>query len=190
MQENGTVWGKSMKWLTRWLLSNEFIIDEEKETIYTSAAEERTKSADLMTLIGNMVVENEPIVELMSKIKQQSEKTEEITEFFKSMLPFLDSFERVLGLARNRLHSPELDTWLKSVEAIYFRIMRTLEKYGLQQMEVKGQCVNLDYHDVVEYRSTTEHPHNTVIKERQKGYVFRGKLIRDAKVVVAHNERR
>lgn len=179
-----------MRWLTKWLLSNEFVIDESKETIYISAAEERAKSADLVAQIGNMLVENEPVAALMTKLQQHSEQEEEITEFVKSILPFLDSFERVLGLARNRLHSPELDMWLKSVEALYFRIVRILEKYGLRHMEVRGQCVNLDYHDVVEYLPSTEYAHNTVIKERQKGYVFRGKLIRDAKVVVAYNERR
>jgi molecular chaperone GrpE len=179
-----------MKWLTKWVLANEFVIDEGREVIYTTAAEERAEPADLRTLISEIMVENERLVALTSKLKQETEQSEEIVEFVKGMLPFLDNFERVLGMARNRLHSPELDTWLKSVEALYFRIVRILEKYGLIHMEVVGQTVNLDYHDVVEYRPTMDYPHNTVMKERQKGYVFRGRLIRDAKVVVAYNERR
>jgi molecular chaperone GrpE (heat shock protein) len=51
-----------------------------------------------------------------------------------------------------------------------------------------GKLVNFDIHDVVEYRRTNQYPHNTVIKELQKGVVFRDRLLREAKVVVACNE--
>ena len=44
-------------------------------------------------------------------------------------------------------------------------------------------------HEVVEYRASEDHPNDVVISERQKGYVFRNKLLSDAKVVVAYNER-
>ena len=56
-------------------------------------------------------------------------------------------------------------------------------------MDTIGKPVDLDRHEVVEYRRSDEYTHNTVITERQKGYVFRNKIIRDAKVVVSHNER-
>ena len=52
-----------------------------------------------------------------------------------------------------------------------------------------GKKVDLNLHEVVEYRASADHPNDTVIGERQKGYVLRGKLLRDAKVVVAYNER-
>jgi molecular chaperone GrpE (heat shock protein) len=50
-----------------------------------------------------------------------------------------------------------------------------------------GKEVNLDCQDVIEYRPTTNHPHNYVIKELERGAVFRNRLIRDAKVIVAYN---
>ncbi len=65
-----------------------------------------------------------------------------------------------------------------------------LESYGLFQLKAVGAKVDLNLHEVVEYRPSTDHMNEIVISERQKGYVFRGKLMRDAKVVVAYNERR
>ena len=42
----------------------------------------------------------------------------------------------------------------------------------------------------ITYGESEEYPNDVVISERQKGYVFRSKLLRDAKVVVAYNDRR
>ena len=109
---------------------------------------------------------------------------------FETLLPTLDGFDRVLSAARGYEGSEEIDNWLKSIESLYFRMLRMLESYGLFQIQAVGKKVDLNMHEVVEYRSSANYGNDIVISERQKGYVFRGRLLRDAKVVVAHNERR
>jgi molecular chaperone GrpE (heat shock protein) len=47
----------------------------------------------------------------------------------------------------------------------------------------------LDRHEVVEVLHTNSIPDETIVEVRQKGYTLNGKIIRDAKVVVAQNER-
>jgi molecular chaperone GrpE len=107
--------------------------------------------------------------------------------FMKKIIIFLDGFERVLNLARQFSPSDELNNWLKSVEIIYYRFFHFLQHFGLKPLDTIGKPVNLNYHDVVEYRSTLNYKPDTVISERQKGYYYKDKLIRDAKVVVAYN---
>lgn len=168
-------------------LASEFVIDERPEPIHLSR-EQGTE--DLLGLIGGVMLENERLQDLNTKLQERTAQPVETEKLFKGLLPTLDSFDRVLALARSYPPSAEIDNWLKSVESIYFRLLSMLENYGLYQLKAAGKKVDLDAHEVVEYRKSDEHPNDVVISERQKGYVFRGKLLRDAKVVVAYNERR
>ena len=175
-----------MKTLFKTLLADDFVVDEKPVALYLSREE---GGEDLSELISRMMTDNERLNELNVQLQQHTEKPKELEKMMKSLLPSLDSFDRVLHLARSYPQSPEIDNWLKSVESIYFRLLGMLENYGLYQMSAVGKKVDLNLHEVVEYRKSEDYPSDTVISERQKGYVFRGRLLRDAKVVVAYNER-
>ena len=101
---------------------------------------------------------------------------EEIERLVKNFLPFLDGLEHVLKMARMHPPSQEVTNWLKTIESLYFRITNILEKHELQAIDSVGCPVNLDYHEVVEYIPSKESTHNTIIAERQKGYIFKGKV--------------
>lgn len=149
----------------------------------------RQAGSDVLSMAGETLRENERLHDLTHDLKQSSDKSEEAEAIIKGMLPTLDGFDRVLHLGRSYPQSDIIDNWLKSVESIYFRLLTMLENYGLFQMHVVGSKVDLNLHEVVEYRPSSNHVNDTVISERQKGYILHGKLLRDAKVVVAYNER-
>ena len=176
------------------LFSNDFTIDESREEIFSHAVaadststREVTEQEDLITLISRVMVENERLQDIKDELEMRSASPRLMENFMRRMVTLLDGFERILGLARTHLPSRELDNWLKSVETLYYRLLHILEKYGLRTFDTVGKPVDLDYNEVVEYRPTIDHPPDTVISERQKGYLLNGKLIRDAKVVVAYN---
>ncbi len=146
-----------------------------------------TEQEDLITLISKVMVENERLQDIRTELESKVESPEEMENFMKKMLPILDGFERILDLAHEYPPSKELDNWFKSMETVYFRFLTLLEKYGLKALDTIGKPVNLNCHDVVEYRATLNYQPDIVISERQKGYYFNNKLIRDAKVVVAYN---
>lgn len=175
-----------MKTLLRHLIADEFVIDEHPLPVYLSEDED---SADLVELTTRILSENERLQTLTKELQQRSGSPADLEKLIRGLLPTLDSFDRVLHLARSYPPSEAIDNWLKSVESIYFRLLNLLETYGLFQLKSIGSKVDLNMHEVVEYRPSSEHENETVIGERQKGYVFRGKLLRDAKVVVAYNER-
>jgi molecular chaperone GrpE len=168
------------------LLVDEFVIDEKPLPVYLSEAED---SADLVELTSRILSENEELQRLNVELQQRSGSPADLEKMLRGLLPTLDSFDRVLHLARSYPQSEAIDNWLKSVESIYFRLLSLLETYGLYQLKSVGSKVDLNLHEVVEYRPSADHESETVISERQKGYVFRGKLLRDAKVVIAYNER-
>ncbi len=169
------------------LLAAEFEVDEQRVPVHLLRSE---NEQDMLDSLGALMRENERLQDVAVELKRRSGAPEELEKFIRSLLPTLDGFDRVLSLARSYEKSEEIDNWLKSVETIQFRLLAMLETYGLSPLKTVGSKVDLNVHEVVEYRPSQDHPNDTVVSERQKGYVFRGKLLRDAKVVVAYNERR
>lgn len=144
---------------------------------------------DLGETISRLMRDNADLLQEVENLKQSSSGSAETGKLLKSLLPTLDGFDRVLHLGRAYPQDDTIDNWLKSVESIYFRLLNTLENYGLYQLKTVGSKVNLNLHEVVEYRPSIDYPNDTIIRERQKGYILHGRLLREAKVIVAYNER-
>lgn len=176
-----------MNALARSLFAADFVIDEKPLPVHEPAVS--GASADLLSLTAGLMREQERLTALTEELRQRSAAPAEMEKLMRSILPTLDSFDRVLTVVRSYERSEEIDNWLKTVESIYYRMLSMLENYGLQQLHTAGATVDLNLQEVVEYRRSDDHSPDTVISERQKGYVFRGKLLREAQVVVAYNER-
>lgn len=182
------------------LFPQEFVIDEAPFEIFEQfeavtgkgegSSDTKAVDADLRAQVCSLMVEQDRLTQLARHLEQNqgSGGEDEFSKFVKQALPFLDNFQRLLDLGRENTPTEELDNWLKSFETLYFRIVRILENYGLRFINSVGKEVDFEYQDVVEYRPTKDFPHNTVMREIQKGAVFRGRLLRDARVVVACNE--
>lgn len=148
-----------------------------------------TVERDVVTMTADLMRENDRLHELTRELERRKGRVDESEKLIRSLLPTLDGFDRVLHLGRSYPQDDVIDNWLKSVESIYFRLLNTLENYGLYQLRTVGSKVDLNLHEVVEYRPSADYENDTIISERQKGYILRGRLLRDAKVVVAYNER-
>ncbi|HPK04006.1 MAG TPA: nucleotide exchange factor GrpE [Candidatus Sumerlaeota bacterium] len=164
-------------------------VEEEVEEEQPEGQHQPPSQRDLLTQMTELLAEQARL-ELKTRQLEMNAGAgdDEFGRFVRQLLPFVDNYSHLLDMAREQSHDPELDAWLRNIEALYFRIIRLLEDFGLRFISSVGKQVDLDYQEVVEYRRTDEYPHNTVIRELQKGAVFRGKLLRDAKVVVACNE--
>jgi molecular chaperone GrpE len=100
-------------------------------------------------------------------------------EFAREMLPILDDFDRALKVET-------ADTnYARGVELIYTRMYETLKKMGLDPMDTAGKTFDPNLHQAVDRVETDEAEDQTILAEFQKGYTFRGKLLRPAMVKVA-----
>jgi molecular chaperone GrpE len=101
-------------------------------------------------------------------------------EIVREILPILDDFER----ARKTECSDE--SYRKGIELIYQRLVDTLTKIGLEPIEVgAGTEFDPNLHQAVVRLETDEAADNTILEEFQRGYNFKGKLLRPAMVKVA-----
>lgn len=106
-------------------------------------------------------------------------------EAVRSLLPALDDFERALK-ATPETSGPEAE-WIKGVQMIYQRLSDSLKKLGLEPLESAGKLFDPNIHHAVETVPTDEAEDQTVLDEFQKGYNFKGRLLREAMVRVAVN---
>jgi len=100
-------------------------------------------------------------------------------EAVRTLLPVLDDFDRALkadGADRK---------YIKGMELISQRLFDSLKKLGLEPIESVGQPFDPNLHHAVETFETEEVPDNTVLEEFQRGYNFKGRLLRAAMVKVA-----
>ena len=189
------------------LFRGEFVIDETRERTISSSETTpnvpRTDSSsdgemdqsakpDLLTQISAMMLEQERLELLANELRQRGDQTseEKLIHLFKMMLTVLDGFDRLTQFAMKQPPSEEVQNWLKSIASMQSRMTKSLESFGLRSMDPIGKPVNLNKHEVVEIVRTDSMPDETVVEVRQKGYVFNGRVLRDARVVVAKNERR
>lgn len=100
-------------------------------------------------------------------------------DMVRDILPILDDFERAL-----KVDTADRD-YAKGVELIYQRMADTLKKLGLEPIETAGQPFDPNLHQAVERVPTEDAEDQAILGEFQRGYNFRGKLLRPAMVRVA-----
>ncbi len=100
-------------------------------------------------------------------------------DLVRDILPVLDDFERAL-----KTETADKD-YAKGVELIYQRQFETLKKMGLEPIDAVGKTFDPNVHQAVERVVTEDSEDQTVLGEFQRGYYFRGKLLRPAMVRVA-----
>jgi molecular chaperone GrpE len=101
------------------------------------------------------------------------------TEAVRALVPVLDDFERAL-----KVESSDRE-FVRGMELIYQRLFESLKKLGLEPIVSAGQPFDPNIHHAVEMVETTEAPDHTVLDEYQRGYNFKGRLLRAAMVKVA-----
>lgn len=100
-----------------------------------------------------------------------------------SLLPILDDIER----AEANLDKEEENEGIsEGIRLVFKKLNDTLQKQGLERMDVKDKAFDTDFHEAVAlFPSQDESLKNKIIDCVQTGYMLSGKVLRHAKVVVA-----
>jgi molecular chaperone GrpE len=100
-------------------------------------------------------------------------------EIIRDLLPVVDDFDRAM-----KADSTDKE-YARGIELIYGRMVDLLKKAGLEPIEAEGKQFDPHLHQAVEKVQTTDAPDHTILGEFQKGYFFKGKLLRPSMVKVA-----
>lgn len=100
-------------------------------------------------------------------------------ELVRDLLPVIDDFDRAMKVEGG---SPE---YTRGIEMIYSRMFEALKKVGLEPIAAEGKEFDPHLHQAVERVETKDAPEGTILGEFQRGYNFKGKLLRPSMVRVA-----
>jgi molecular chaperone GrpE len=103
-------------------------------------------------------------------------------EMVKDILPVLDDFERAL-----KVETADRN-YAKGVELIYQRMLDALTRMGLEPIDTQGKQFDPNLHQAVERVPSKDAEDQAILGEFQRGYNFKGKLLRPAMVRVAVRE--
>ena len=102
--------------------------------------------------------------------------------FITKLLPVIDDFERSLQHIDD---DSSVDAVKEGIKLVYEKLLKVLDEQGVKKMKVKGEPFSVDYHDALMQRKEDSVPPHTVLEEVEKGYLYRDKVIRHAKVIVS-----
>jgi len=99
----------------------------------------------------------------------------------RDLLPTIDNLGRALD------HEPDGDiaSFMEGVDMTMKGLLTTLEKAGLTPIESVGEPFDPNIHEAMVMENSDEVADQHVIREFEKGYYYKDRLIRAAKVVVS-----
>jgi molecular chaperone GrpE len=98
------------------------------------------------------------------------------------LLGAVDDLERALKAARETGGS---EAWVQGLELIYQRLIETLTKLGLEPVVSEGEPFDPNVHHAIQKVEPEGDSADIVLEEFQRGYRFKGRLLRPAMVKVA-----
>jgi molecular chaperone GrpE len=160
---------------------NEPELDLEKQL-----ADAQNEIAELRDKMLRGAAENENFKKRVERERQASLKYAGET-IFREILPVVDNLERALtqGVVEGVSAEKNLAALLEGVELTLKSVISTLEKFEVKTIESVGKPFDPKHQEAMVMAESDTVPTNHVITEFEKGYYYKDRLLRAAKVVVS-----
>lgn len=108
-------------------------------------------------------------------------------QIFREILPVVDNLERAIGLGAIESTSPEknLAAMLEGVQLTLKSLVATLEKFEVKSIESVGQPFDPNKQEALTMEASDTVPASHIVSEFEKGYYYKDRLLRPARVVVS-----
>ncbi|HSR36356.1 MAG TPA: nucleotide exchange factor GrpE [Desulfurivibrionaceae bacterium] len=154
---------------------------DEQANLVSELDKAREEAKDLQDRLLRLAAEFENFKKRMQRERETAMKYAE-EGLLRDLLPSLDNLERAVEQGKT---SGDAAGLLEGVEMTLSGLRNTLEKYGLKPVDGAGQPFDPNLHEALAMEASDTVPPNTILQEYQKGYMFKDRLLRAAKVVVA-----
>jgi molecular chaperone GrpE len=141
----------------------------------------RKLQAEKQQLTDQLLRKQAEVENVRKRLTREKEEFQQYSLFqaVESLIPVLDGFE--LALQSNGSG----EDYRKGVELIYQQLLGALRRLGLEVVESEGKQFNPYMHEAVSLVETDEHEDQQILAELQRGYLFKNRLLRPARVKVA-----
>ncbi len=100
----------------------------------------------------------------------------------KDILPILDNIERALEHADEK---SDIKDFIKGINITMLDFMKVLAKYDVKVVQAVNNPFDPAFHEAMSVVESNDVAPNTVVKELQKGYMLKERLLRPSLVVVS-----
>jgi molecular chaperone GrpE len=100
----------------------------------------------------------------------------------RELLPVIDNLERAL---QHSAIAPNQEGLLEGLNMTLKGFLDTLARFGCTALEAIGKTFDPNFHEAVSQEESSKVEPNTVLKELQKGYMLKERLLRPAMVIVS-----
>ena len=106
---------------------------------------------------------------------------------FRELLPVVDNLERALGqgVTDGADSSKNLEAMMEGVGLTLKSLLGTLEKFEVKPVNSVGEPFDPNVQEALTMEASDEVPANHVISEFEKGYHYKDRLLRAARVIVS-----
>ena len=156
--------------------TEEVVVDEKEQKIAeltAKLAEEENRYLRLRADYDNTLRRQKLDREAAEKFRAQSLLTD--------LLPVLDNLERALQV---QVSSEDATSLYKGVEMVYRQFLDATNREGLEVIATEGQAFDPNVHQAVMQEQDAEKDSGVVLRELQKGYKLKDRVLRPAMVSV------
>lgn len=116
-------------------------------------------------------------------LRRENETRERATRgVIEDILPVLDNFERAVEASKT---ARDVDSVRIGIEFVAQQLRDALKNHGVEAIETSGAHFDPLRHEALEEVAGSSHEEGAVIDEAQRGYTFRGQVLRPSRVRVA-----
>ncbi len=169
---------------------------KQDENVKEQAVEQPTEAAETEAVAETADEQNQQVDEMQQRLqrlqadfdnyrKRTIREKEDFATFaeaalIKGLLPVLDNFDRaVVNLPENEA------AWADGIRMVQRQLLAALEQQGMSPIDSLGQPFDPNMHEAVMRDDQADAEDGTVLAELQKGYMYKGKLLRPSMVKVA-----
>ncbi len=102
--------------------------------------------------------------------------------FIIKLLPVVDDLERTLQHVEG---TKDVDSIKDGLKLVYDKLLKILDDQGVKKFSSVGKPFDVAYHEALMQRKDDSVEPHTVLDELEKGYIYKDRVIRHAKVIVS-----
>lgn len=152
-----------------------------------------TSGRKLETIGSDMIALIEECISLKSELRKTKEDArKEKKELLLKFPEILDDFDRRFNNIESKVKDKDMDKqtaiWIGYFRSIRKLVERILKELGGTVIETAGRKALPGLHTVAETRIVEGVEDDTIIEEKERGYLWDGEVLRKSKVVVVKNK--
>ncbi len=161
------------------------VIDED-QNLEQDLAEALEEAADLRDKMLRVAADYENYKKRIERERTQALKYAG-EQIFREMLPVVDNLERAIsqGVVEGVEAEKNLAALQEGVELTLKSLKTSLVKFEVKPIESLGQPFDPNQQEAMTMEASEEVPANHVLTEFEKGYFYKDRLLRAAKVIVS-----